>query len=185
MEVYLIRHTSVAIDKHVCYGQHDVALSSTFEEEAFKIKEHISTIFDKLYSSPSTRCRLLAEKLDANSIAYDDRLLELNFGDWENKKWNEIDAQELHHWMNDFVHVKPSNGENLNELFGRTKVFMDELRSQPFTKVALVTHAGFLRCAMAYLLEIPLTNIFKLSIDYGQVLVIELGKEKQYDLIKM
>ena len=34
MVVYLIRHTSVDVPQGVCYGQTDVPLNPTFEEEA-------------------------------------------------------------------------------------------------------------------------------------------------------
>ena len=34
MVVYLIRHTSVDVPQGVCYGQTDVPLKPTFEEEA-------------------------------------------------------------------------------------------------------------------------------------------------------
>ena len=36
MVVYLIRHTSVDVPQGVCYGQTDVPLNPTFEEEAAK-----------------------------------------------------------------------------------------------------------------------------------------------------
>ena len=33
MPLYIIRHTSVNVSKSVCYGQSDVDLATTFEEE--------------------------------------------------------------------------------------------------------------------------------------------------------
>ena len=33
MEIYLVRHTTPAIEKGVCYGQTDLNVAETFEEE--------------------------------------------------------------------------------------------------------------------------------------------------------
>ena len=34
MEIHLVRHTTVAIEKGICYGQADIPVSATFESEA-------------------------------------------------------------------------------------------------------------------------------------------------------
>ena len=38
MEVLLIRHTAVEVAPGICYGQTDVPLKSTFEQEAEVVK---------------------------------------------------------------------------------------------------------------------------------------------------
>jgi alpha-ribazole phosphatase len=50
--------------------------------------------FDLVISSPSQRCCLLAEyfKFDYKT---DERLREMNFGNWELKKWTEIPKKKL------------------------------------------------------------------------------------------
>lgn len=45
MEVILIRHTSVDVPPGVCYGQTDVPLKPTFEQEAAITQENLKTIF--------------------------------------------------------------------------------------------------------------------------------------------
>lgn len=50
MELTMIRHTSVDVPKGTCYGQSDVALASTFLEEAAAVKEKLlSDSFDTVY----------------------------------------------------------------------------------------------------------------------------------------
>lgn len=57
MVVYLIRHTSVDVPQGVCYGQTDVPLNPTFEEEAAQTSARLKGLqFDKVYMSPLTRC---------------------------------------------------------------------------------------------------------------------------------
>ena len=61
MVVYLIRHTSVDVPQGVCYGQTDVPLKPTFEEEAAQTSAQLKGLqFDKVYMSPLTRCVRLA-----------------------------------------------------------------------------------------------------------------------------
>lgn len=44
MEIYLIRHTSVDVPAGYAYGQTDVPLRPTFEEEAQIVKEKIAKL---------------------------------------------------------------------------------------------------------------------------------------------
>ena len=61
MNIYLIRHTSVDVPAGYAYGQTDVTLRPSFEEEAEKVKESLSGLnFDKVWCSPLTRCVRLA-----------------------------------------------------------------------------------------------------------------------------
>jgi alpha-ribazole phosphatase len=41
MDIYLIRHTSVDVPKGLCYGQSNVSLTKTFEEEAKVIQKKL------------------------------------------------------------------------------------------------------------------------------------------------
>lgn len=184
MEVYIIRHTPVAVGKNTCYGQSNVPLADTFLQDAKQFKNQLPEDFDAVYSSPLDRCKDLALKLELGNILYYDTLIEMNFGAWENKLWNDINQVELNNWMEDFVNVKPPNGENLTELFDRVKQFFDNLRLQNHKKVLLVTHAGVIRCIWAYLLEIPLQNIFKIPCDHGQIIIVNLAVDNKFDSIK-
>src|SRR5690606_11377050 len=127
MQIYLIRHTTPAIEKGICYGQSDIAIKETlFEEELKIIRSKIPAIFDHVYSSPLQRCIKLAEKLSTN-VQADARLKEMNFGDWEMQKWNEIDKEPLNSWMNDYVSQTVPGGENYNQLYERSAHFLDDL----------------------------------------------------------
>ena len=64
MVVYLIRHTSVDVPQGVCYGQTDVPLNPTFEEEAAQTSARLKGLqFDKVYMSPLTRCVRMANEM--------------------------------------------------------------------------------------------------------------------------
>jgi alpha-ribazole phosphatase len=184
MEVYVIRHTPVGVDEDICYGQSDVPLADTFLQDAEYFRNNLPSYFDIVYCSPLRRCRELANILKYKNVVYENALIEMNFGDWENKRWNELNQDELNRWMADFVNIKPPNGENLIQLYDRVRVFSDKLRMEKHKKVLLITHAGVIRCLWAYLLEIPLQNILKIPVAYKEIFIFNLTPNPITDSIK-
>jgi alpha-ribazole phosphatase len=177
MEVYLIRHTTPdpEFSKGICYGQSDIPLADTFHTERNELIKTLSEPFDVVYSSPMRRCNRLAQFIKTRkSLIMDERLLEMNFGDWEMKAWDEINQTTLKEWMEDFVNVSIPNGESFIKLNNRVNTFIDELIAQKHERVAIVTHAGVIRCFMARVLEKPLKNAFELSYDYSSVNILNI-----------
>lgn len=173
MEIYLIRHTVPAIKKGVCYGQSDLDISNTFENESTQILNSIQ--FDsttKIYSSPLKRCVKLAQKF-SNNITIDDRLMEINFGDWELKKWDDIPRKESDSWMQDFVNVSTPNGEAYKDLSKRANQVFLEITKNETPKIIIVTHAGVIRSIVSKINDIPLSKSFDLKIEYGQIFKIK------------
>ena len=116
-EIYLIRHPKVKIDPSICYGQSDVEIVDSYKEVVSKIVKEINvTPATQIYSSPSIRCCQVAEELSKNHFKTDKRLMEMDFGDWELKAWNEIDRNQLDFWARDFVNTSPPRGESFSEL---------------------------------------------------------------------
>ena len=126
MEIYLIRHTTPDIEKGICYGQSDLDLKSNYAEAFEAVSNQIQTKKDfKVISSPLKRCSLLAKYFN-DDILFDNRLKELNFGDWELKPWNDIPEEEINPWMADFVNVAVTNGESYVQLASRVHAFFEE-----------------------------------------------------------
>lgn len=168
MHLYFIRHTSVDVPKGICYGQTDVALNDTFEKEAQFVKDQLSNIpLDKVFASPLTRCKRLANYcITDHPIEYDDRLKELNFGDWEMKEWSDIDYQV---WDNGWVDAVIPNGESFKQMLNRVSNFIDELRKEKFEHVAIFTHGGVCSCSNVYFDILPISQAFELKIAYGEI----------------
>lgn len=105
MEIYLIRHTSVDVPAGYAYGQTDVPLKPTFEEEAEEVKKGLSDhTFDKVWTSPLTRCVRLANYCGFPEAEREDRIKEVNFGEWEMKSWNELSSDPRSEaWFKDWV----------------------------------------------------------------------------------
>lgn len=183
MEIYLIRHTEVKGSKTICYGQSNPPLADTFLEEAAAIKAKLPSDFDAVYSSPLLRCKLLAEALDHQNIQLEEALMEVNFGTWEGKSWEDIPQAELDPWMANFVNIAPPQGESLANMYQKISGFMENLRTQPHKKVLIIAHAGVIRNIFSYILNIPLTNIFKLSVSYGEIFRVRLARQAIMDKV--
>ena len=63
MDIYLIRHTQTATDPGLCYGQSDVTLADSFEDETTDLHDKLPEFDEdcKVFSSPLTRCLQLAQ----------------------------------------------------------------------------------------------------------------------------
>ena len=172
MEVYLVRHTETVCEKGICYGQSDIGLLEPYLDQFETIKAQMpaDAVF---FSSPSQRCTILAEYLSDSNFESDNRLMEMNFGDWEMKNWDDIDSEELNPWMKDFVNVKVPNGESFTELYARVVDFADT-KLKAGKPIVLVTHAGVVRSFLCKTTNLPLKDAFQNKVDFGQVVKVEL-----------
>lgn len=176
METYLIRHTSVGVAPGICYGQTDVALADSFEVERDDVRKKIppSPIF-RVYSSPLIRCRRLAESFGNDEIRFDARLMELNFGEWEMQKWDDIGLGALNAWSEDAAFTRCPNGESFLDQYHRTVAFWDEfITAQDERPTLIITHGGVIRALIAHLLDMPLAKSLQLGVDFGGVTKISL-----------
>ncbi|MDH7444094.1 alpha-ribazole phosphatase [Aquimarina sp. 2201CG14-23] len=172
MEIYLVRHTTPNIEKGICYGQSDLGVTESFDAEALTIHQQIPIKeISNIYASPLQRCKLLAKTFDIPTI-FDNRLKELDFGDWELQPWDSISPSEINPWMEDFVNVKVPNGESYIMLQERILAFYNSLNHTSTEKIVIVTHAGPMRALLAYIQQIALKDSFSIKINYGDVIKI-------------
>lgn len=177
MEVTLIRHTSVGVPKGTCYGWTDVPLADTFIEEAENTKQQLQgLIFNQVFSSPLSRARKLAAYCGYPNPIIDERLKEMNMGDWEMRTFDEIERNDPHiqEWFDDYMHQPTTNGESYPQLYQRVSNFLDEQRRQPFEHVAIFAHGGVLVSAGVYAGIFPADNPFQFMVPYGGIIHITI-----------
>ncbi len=125
----------------------------------------------RIVSSPLTRCRAFAEWLAGQhklplSFAQDFR--EVGFGEWEGHTAGEIEARwpgDLARFKADPVAARPAGAEPLPEFHGRVSRALDGLiAAHPHEHLLLVCHAGVMRMAMAWALQIPLDNAYRIEV---------------------
>ena len=141
-----LRHMPV-LHSQLCYGQSEV--ETLFDEVLWN---QICENFEKLrphtiFSSPLERCaglaRLLQQKF-GTPVIYDNRLLEMNFGLWELKNWDDIDRKELDLWAKNVWSYPFPNGESAEIVFERVQSFRAEFKSQ-LENALVISHSGVLK----------------------------------------
>ena len=175
MEIVLIRHTSVAVPKAVCYGQTDVDVAATFEEEAARTKAELSAYepFDAVYSSPLKRARLLAAYCGYEHPVVDARLMEMSMGDWEMRPYAEFVDDYSREWFENYLTMPTPGGESFQMLYKRVAAFLDELRQRDYQRVAIFAHGGVLACAGVYGGLYDVEHIWDHPVEYGGILRVE------------
>lgn len=171
MEIHVIRHTRLKSGLNKCYGQSEIPVAGSFKDDVAEIKKLLQEPYDAIFSSPLKRCLILAKELSFNNINIEPALKEMNFGNWENKSWNDIDRYQLEKWCNDFVNERPPNGENLQDVYNRITNFIVDLKSKKYNKTLLITHAGIIRCIHAFFNNIALNKIFDIPVGFNEIFI--------------
>ena len=178
MEIYLVRHTETVCEKGICYGQSDVEIVEPYEAIFDGILKQLPQDA-LLYSSPLQRCTLLAKHIQNNfaiaNVTLDNRLMEMNFGDWELKNWDSISPEVFTPWMTDFVNVAVPNGESFLDLHNRVVDFMTNALDATTKKpVIIVAHGGIIRSFLCAVSNLPLQDAFQNKVDFGSVICISV-----------
>lgn len=176
MDVFLIRHTSVDVPRGMCYGQTDVPVRSTFEQEAEMTRKSLEPFlpFDKVYSSPLTRARKLAAYCGYPDAETDVRLMEMNMGEWEMQLYDKIKDPHLQEWYDDYINQPTTGGESFLQQYQRVAAFLDVLKDKPYQRVAIFAHAGVLISAGLYGGLYSWKNAWDNLADYGEFIVIRI-----------
>jgi alpha-ribazole phosphatase len=170
MTLTLIRHTPVAVPSGLCYGRTDVALAPTFAADAARVRQQLRSAPSLVLTSPATRCLRLAHELGAGEVRVDERLLELDFGTWENRRWDDIPRAEMDAWADAFVDAAPPGGESFRGLARRMDSFRREYEA---TEAVVVTHAGIIRAWVCLIEGRPLKEAFQRRVEYGACIPVE------------
>ena len=170
MRLHLIRHLKPVIEPGVCYGRHDCSAESV-EAAALALRAVLPAGLP-VWSSPLIRCRALAEQLHTHPLI-DDRLAEMHFGDWEERRWDDIPRAELDAWAADVAGYAPPGGESPRDLQRRA---LDFVASLAVPEAVMVTHAGVIRTLLAHWQELPPERWTELNFAFGSCTVVEVPR---------
>lgn len=172
MQLYLIRHPPPQVAEGICYGTTDLLLRESPQAIARTIKLQLPEGLT-IFSSPLTRCRLLAEALHPAPL-FDSRLKELNFGDWEMQAWEALDRAQINAWAENPAGYTPPHGESVHELQARVRDFLAEQCAQKTAHAALVTHAGVMKVIVGLAQDLAPAEWMGLKFGFGAVVPIQL-----------
>ena len=184
MDIYLVRHTSVDIEKGICYGWSDIKINEElFEEELASVMKNIPSEKMVIYTSALSRCKRLAERLPHTKLIEDSNFNETNYGDWEMKKWSDIGEEAMTEYIDNFVYYQMPNGESYQEVFNRVSIAYEGILEQHLSKndtIIIVTHSGVIAAIIAYILELPIEKSALFNLEYGSVSKFQIMKDYKF-----
>ena len=150
MTLWLVRHALPLIEKGICYGQLDMPADRQATQTCAKALVNVLPKGITVVTSPLQRCELLALVLLGLQpdlpLKTDQKLQEMNFGQWEGRAWADIDQAELAAWTDDFANYRAGGtGESVDQFMTRVGEAFDQL--DPAKDTLWVTHAGVIRAA--------------------------------------
>ena len=183
--IYLFRHPETQAPKGTCYGNSDVLPSEKqLQEAVIKIHKSVQDIRpDVVYTSPLSRCKMLAKKIAGESTVVTEELIrEIDFGRWEMLPWSEIPDNEREAWGKDYITNKIHGGENFFDVQKRVVQFWDKVIKTNEQTIFVVAHAGLYRALLAHLLDASPYKIFAVDVDYGGTIRIQWDNETYYKI---
>jgi alpha-ribazole phosphatase len=150
MSLWLVRHGRPVVEPGVCYGALDLAADPGHTLEAARALASQLPRGAPVRCSPLQRCEHLMTALCALradlTFETDPRLVEMDFGDWEGRRWDAIGCAALDAWTADFAQHRPGGGESVAQFMQRVGAAFDEAGATGQTHI-WITHAGVIRAA--------------------------------------
>lgn len=136
-------------------------------EHAALVEELVRFDPDVLWSSPLRRCREVAQTAAARlriTPAFDDRLLELDFGLAEGLTYEETVERGIRFEFKSESAPVAEGGESRRDILERTASALDDLLATEARRMAVVTHGGVFRSTVPHLLGLPMDSIWSFHI---------------------
>jgi broad specificity phosphatase PhoE len=153
--ILFVRHGETEANRQrLALGRADPPLTENGQTQAIALgrrleREGIAVV----RTSPLLRARETAAAIAAASgaeLVVDDRLVELDYGEWDTTSFAELPADELGRWRSDPTFAPPG-GESLRAVTGRVADFCTELLPGP--KVIAVSHVSPIKAAVSWALD--------------------------------
>ena len=196
INLYLMRHGhTIWADTGGVAGSTDIDLSDKGREAVRAIAKTFrnNTQLTHWTCSPMSRTQetssILRSVLEQTSsqplpkIALDERLVELNFGDWEGQTWDQVhkDSPELlHTWGEDWVRRSPPNGETFGEQCQRCNQWLGSwlqtVAAHHDASAMVVSHGGSIRALLCLCLGWELSDAMTFNVDPASLCWLQQSK---------
>lgn len=149
----LVRHGRTAANAGgLLLGRADPPLDELGRVQAAAIADALPAV-SRAVASPLARARETAAALGV-PVEVDDRWIELDYGEWDQRPIDEVDAAEWARWRSD-LGFAPPGGESLLSLGQRVRAACDDLLEEARdSDVAVITHVSPYKAALAWALGV-------------------------------
>lgn len=171
-EIIIIRHGETEWNKTGRFqGHSDVPLSAEGRTQAAALgKNLVVDHVDAIYASDLTRAMETAAPLATRfglPVIPDPQLRELNFGAWEGRNFNDVNAENPNAMKNFYTDPEQADipesepfPEFQRRVAGRVREIVAHERGK---RVVIVSHGASIRILLADLLSMPIRSIWHLS----------------------
>jgi alpha-ribazole phosphatase len=188
-DLLLLRHPQAVAPPGHCWGRSDLPLLAPMQPSVAQVwaklqpalapAGHPPPQLQGVVCSPLQRALGLAQPLAAAlacACHTDARWLELSFGDWEGRPWDDISRAQSDPWAEDPWHRAPPGGETQAALLARVAAACNSLLTlaappggAPVAHRAtvVVAHAGPIRAWVAHVLGWPPARMHELPLAPG------------------
>lgn len=146
---------------------------------------------EAMYASPLDRTRQTAAIINHHlslPIAYDDRILEWDCGDWSGHRHDEVAEKWPREWVAlqaDRFNYRGPNCENYPDMMRRAKPFLEEIKRQDACRIAIVSHGMIGKVMMSMLLGLTEAETVNIHQPNDVVIRVSLnGDEARVDHYK-
>jgi broad specificity phosphatase PhoE len=153
--IVVVRHGRTASNASgLLLGRADPPLDELGVRQAEALGRAVGRV-DRVISSPLARTRATAAFLDG-PLEIDDRWIELDYGEWDERPLSEVTPEQWAHWQSDSAWAPPG-GESFDQLGERVRAALGDLTASmsPDETVAVVTHVSPLKASVAWALGVP------------------------------
>jgi alpha-ribazole phosphatase len=184
--LYLVRHGAIAWPQPDCFiGQTDVPLSSEGRSQADLWRDELQNLeFTTVWSSDLRRATETAEIIFAGRAAGVQtcrELREIHLGEWDGLPRNRVRERHPDLWRargEDLAGFRPPGGESFQDVQERVIQSVTSIAAETPGDKCIITHAGVIRVLICHVLQMPLTNLFRIRLDYGSVSIISYSPER-------
>ena len=182
MTLYVCRHGRTdANASGLLLGRADPGLDPLGRAQARAMAQSLPRP-DLVITSPLQRCRETAAAFASGSgqgpeaeVRVDDRLIELDYGDYDLVPLRDIPAEVWQRWRRD-PHFRPPGGETLAELADRVSGALGEVQDRAAeVDVVVVSHVSPIKAALAWALGVPIDVSWRCFVAQASVTEIGIG----------
>ncbi|MGR3907873.1 alpha-ribazole phosphatase [Burkholderia sp. SR8] len=190
MDLVLIRHPAVDVERGICYGRSDVPLVAPADTGAQHVRERLAMLGapppELIWTSPLARCASVAARL-AHALDVPLRQhadwQEMDFGTWELQRWDDIDRTALDAWAADLMHACAHGGESVARFAARVARIAAAVAHTGTPQWAL-THAGVIRAFASHALRVPLDTLLSRPVPTGGVVWLRMdGAARTWEVV--
>lgn len=156
MNIWIARHGQTNLNKeHRMQGLTDEPLNAAGIHQAEEMHRLIGDVqFDAVYASPLDRAiqtGSILSGVDRENIIIDPRLIEVDFGKYEQKRYRAMGPAMTAYWTLPEIFPAPASVETTRSMRERSTSFLSELEQKNYENVLVACHGGIMRALSGYL----------------------------------